>query len=82
MKLELTDEEANGLIQICMCARYGLRGAAKHHCKAGFINHAKYVDELANLTETLSSRLLDLGAHVETPMFKLGADGIDRRIDK
>ena len=82
MKLELTDEEANGLIQICISARHGLRGAAKHHRQAGFLNHSLCTDKLADLTETLSSRLLDLGAHVETPMFQLGADGIDRRIDK
>ena len=80
--LELTDEEAAGLIVICISARYGLRGAAKKKHELGFHNHAIHTGKLVDLTETLSSRLYDLGVKCELPMFQLGSDGIDRRIDK
>ncbi len=81
MMLELTEKEATDLVAIMISVRSGLRGAAKQKHKIGMHNAALHTDKLADFSEVLSTRLIDLGAHVEVPVFQLAEDGIDYRVD-
>jgi len=82
INLRMTQEEANALISIIISGRHGLLGAAKAKHKNGFHNAAMRSTKIADISNELSSRIIELGGQVKIPVYEKDVNGIDHLVSE